>query len=98
MHISACDYACYRLLHPSHAVPLAGLVSCALSLLLTFVTRDEFSLMMLVRLELIAPDDLRRCQEVFDKLDILKTGRLDARDLKAWNARRASVKLSRQLD
>ena len=63
-----------------------------------FVTRDEFTLMMLVRLELILPDDLSRCQEAFDKLNILKTGRLDVQDLKAWNARRAVGKMTRTLE
>ena len=35
-----------------------------------YVTRDEFCLATLVRLEKISADDLRTCQEAFSKLDV----------------------------
>ena len=60
-----------------------------------FVTREEFCLMMLVRLERISPEDLRRCQEAFNRLDVSKNGQLDWRTVDAVRARRASEQLQR---
>lgn len=60
-----------------------------------FVTREEFCLMMLVRLERITPEDLQLCQGAFDKLDVLKNGQLDWRDLRAADARRERTQMSK---
>ena len=60
-----------------------------------FVTREEFCLMMLVRLERISPEDLSQCQEAFNRLDVSKNGQLDWRDVNAMRARRASVQLQK---
>ena len=51
--------------------------------------------MMLVRLERISPEDLRRCQEAFNRLDVSKNGQLDWRTVDAVRARRASEQLQR---
>merc|ERR1711924_340960 len=50
---------------------------------MAYVTRNEFCLAMLVRMDKITPEDLKRCQEVFDRLDADGSGRLDALDIRA---------------
>ena len=52
------------------------------------VTRDEFCLAMLVRMEKISADDLSRCQAAFDKLDVVRNGVLDQNDVSEWHRRR----------
>uniref|UniRef100_A0A7S4B7R4 Potassium channel domain-containing protein n=1 Tax=Chrysotila carterae TaxID=13221 RepID=A0A7S4B7R4_CHRCT len=42
----------------------------------TYVTRDEFCLAMLLRLEKISAQDLRECQEAFRKLEARRRGKL----------------------
>ena len=63
-------------------------LTLSLALSLTLALRQ-------VRLERISPEDLRRCQEAFNRLDVSKNGQLDWRDVDAVRARRASEQLQR---
>jgi len=53
-----------------------------------YVRRNEFCLAMLVRMEKVSHDELRRCQNAFDKLDVTRTGKLTRHDLQIFQRRR----------
>ena len=55
-----------------------------------YVTKNEFCLAMLVRMEKISEEDLRSCQAAFAKLDATETGRLDQHDLREHKRRGAA--------
>ena len=48
-----------------------------------YVTRNEFTIAMLVRMHKLEERDLRMCQEAFGKLDVDRSGRLDMNDVRA---------------
>ena len=50
----------------------------------SYVTRDEFCLAMLLRLDKISSEELHLVQNTFKKLDLGRTGRLDARAFRQW--------------
>ena len=59
-----------------------------------YVTKNEFCLAMLVRMEKISEEDLRSCQAAFAKLDATETGRLDQHDLREHKRRGAARRAS----
>ena len=59
-----------------------------------YVTKNEFCLAMLVRMEKISEEDLRSCQAAFAKLDATETGRLDQHDLREHMRRGAARRAS----
>lgn len=59
-----------------------------------YVTKNEFCLAMLVRMEKISEEDLRSCQAAFAKLDATETGRLDQHDLREHKRRSAARRAS----
>ncbi len=67
------------------------LESLGLSASRAYVTRNEFCLAMLVRMEKITADDLAACQKAFDQLDADGSGRLDAADLEVAARQRAGT-------
>jgi len=56
--------------------------SFGLSSSLSYVTKNEFCLGMLLRMEKLQIEDLQRCQHAFDRLDVTRTGRLDMHDIR----------------
>mmetsp|Transcript_10728 Transcript_10728/g.32319 ORF Transcript_10728/g.32319 Transcript_10728/m.32319 type:complete len:124 (-) Transcript_10728:40-411(-) len=56
--------------------------SVGLSTSHTSCTKTEFVLSMLLKLEKVDRDDISRCAEVFNSLDVHADGRLDAGDLR----------------
>ena len=52
-----------------------------------YVTRNEFTLAMLIRMHKLDEADLSSCFEAFGKLDTTNDGKLDLRDVRAIRAR-----------
>lgn len=62
------------------------LQSYGLSESLAYVTRNEFCLAMLIRMEKIGVRDLQACQRAFDRLDVTNNGKLTMNDIRERRA------------